>query len=387
MKKLLIFLLIIVFNCTFSQAEKIIIQTNIKLPKDTIVSKSLISSLNGFLELKEKENKENTFVLKEDLLEMSILLDEMKEIEKSGKFKDNNFYKCYLNNVVQINEKEYLIQFSYIGVNENVPILMASFEIIATQKSNEFYFNSVLKKNTLLWKTSKIGNVIFHFKNKLNKKTSNEYSKYVQTFDDKIKSNNKIVEWYGCSNMSEMLHIMGVNYHLLHNSKSSSTFSSKENNSLLILDGSKNESFNTFDPHDLWHDRLRNILSKSNTNKPVDEGCAYLYGGSWGITWKQILKTFKEKVSSNPKVDWLKTYEEFYNFGDDPKKELIVAYVINALIIEKIEKEKGFESVLELLACGKFEKGNENYFKVLEKISGINKSNFNEKVWELINNN
>jgi hypothetical protein len=61
-------------------------------------------------------------------------------------------------------------------------------------------------------------------------------------------------------------------------------------------------------------------------------------------------------------------------------------YVINALIVQKIEKEKGFQSVIEFVSCGKYNKENDKYFQALEKLSGINKTNFNQKVWELINN-
>jgi hypothetical protein len=387
MNNLLTFVIIIICNAIFSQTQKIMVQPNIKLPNDTIISNKLIKSLNGFLELKDKTNSENSFVLNQDLLEMSILVDEMKEIEKSGKYKDNNFYKCNLNNVVKLESENYLIQISYVGVNENIPILCASFEFLANQKGDQFYFSSPLKRNTSNWKFKKIGNINFHYKNKLNEKSAKEYVNYVTTFDEKIKSKSKNIDWYGFKDMPEMLKNIGLNYKLEYNSRVLSTFSSKENNSLLIADGNDNENFNSFDPHDLWHDRLRNVLAKKDTNKPVDEGCAYLYGGSWGISWKQILKTFKEKVSSNKKTDWLNTYEDFYDFGNNPQKDLIVAYVINALIIQSIEKKKGFNPVLELLACGKYGKGNENYFKILEKISGINKSNFNVKVWELINNN
>jgi hypothetical protein len=55
--------------------------------------------------------------------------------------------------------------------------------------------------------------------------------------------------------------------------------------------------------------------------------------------------------------------------------------------VQKIEKEKGFPAVMELLSCGKREKGDENYFKALEKITGISKANFNSSMQDLINNN
>lgn len=369
---------------TFGQTKPLIIPSYINLPKDTLAANNLIKSLNGFLSLKEMPNKVNPFVLKEDLLETSILLDEMKGIEKSEKYKDDNFYKGYLTNVVQIDNINFLIQFSYIGINENVPILLASFEVLAKQKENQFYFYSPLKRNTMSWQTKKIGNCTFHFKNTLNSKKASEYVKAVAAFDDKLKATSGQIEWYGCEDLPEILQTIGVKFKLDYNGLVSSTFNANENNTILLVSGASNTTFDSFDPHDLWHDRLRNVLSPSITNKPVDEGCAYLYGGSWGISWEQILKIFKDKVSSDPASDWLTLYEQFYNFGESKQNHLVVSYVINALIIEKIEKEKGFAAVLELLSCGKYEKGNENYFKILEKLTGINKSNFNHNVWILI---
>lgn len=369
----------------YAQYNPLVVPANITLPKDTTVSNKLIKSLNGFLYQKEKPNKENTFVLNEDLLETSILLDEMKEIEKSVQFRDDNFYKGYLTNVVQLDGDNFLIQFSYIGVTENLPVLAASFEVLAKLKADQFYFLSPLKRNTSCWKSKRIGDFTFHYKNNINEKNTNDFVKNATLFDTKLNAKCSKMEWYGCDDVPDILQTIGVKYKLDYNGRSSSTFSANENNTLLAVSGSGDNDFNSFDPHDLWHDRLHNVISTKNINKPVDEGCAYLYGGSWGITWNQILKMFKEKVSSNPKSDWLSLYEQFHNFGESKEKHLIVGYVINALIVEKIEKEKGFPAVMELLSCGKYEKTNENYFVILEKLTRINKTNFNESVWKLIN--
>ena len=45
-------------------------------------------------------------------------------------------------------------------------------------------------------------------------------------------------------------------------------------------------------------------------NRPVDEGCAYLYGGSWGYTWEEVLTRFKNYLAANPNADWLTLYTE-----------------------------------------------------------------------------
>jgi hypothetical protein len=383
-KRYLLIGLFFTFALSFGQTNPLIVSANISMPKDTLVANHLLKSLNGFLAQKENPNKENVFVLKEDLLETSILLDEMKGIEKSAKFKDDHFCKGYLTNVVQIDKSNFIIQLSYIGINENSPILVASFEILAKYKDDKFYFLSPLQRNTFSWQTKKIGNSTFHFKKELNTKVATEYVKDVTAFDKKLNAPQNNIVWYGCNDMPEVMQNIGVLYKLEYNGRSVSTINANENNTTLLVNGTYNTSFNSFDPHDLWHERTRNTIPKNVINKPVDEGCAYLYGGSWGISWEQILKTFKEKVVSNSNSDWLSLYDGFYNFGESKEKHLIVSYLIDALIVEKIEKEKGFPAVIELLSCGKYEKGNENYFKVLEKLTGINKANFNEQVWKLI---
>src|SRR6185369_9385612 len=142
---------------TFAQADTVIIPTFTRLPSDSTTRLSLIKSLNGFLKQKEKPNNENTFVLKENLLETSLLLDDMKGIEKNKKLNEPNYYKPYLTNIIRLSDSSFSIQLSYMAVTENTPELKASFRIIAQKKNNQFFFLSPLRASTALWKTKKIG--------------------------------------------------------------------------------------------------------------------------------------------------------------------------------------------------------------------------------------
>lgn len=369
-----------------SQSNSLIINANIRLPKDSLESSVLIKSLNGFLEDSQKPNEENRFVLSTEKIETDILLDEFKGIQKSGRFKDDYFYKPYLKNLVQLPPNQYLIQLAYIGVNEKTPILVANFEIIAHKTEEGFLFSSPLIRNTQNWKIAKVGNCIFHYKTSINKTKITEYEKMASMLDKKLKSTNKISEFYGCEDFSELQKLIGVDYKLEYNGQSENTFSSVLGDRKLIVSGNHNTHFDNFDPHDLWHDRLSLVISRRKVYKPVDEAIAFVYGGSWGMTWNEIFKKFKDKVANDKNADWAEFKEKPLNFGESEEKHLMVDQVVNALIVKKIEKEKGFSAVWELLNCGKYEKGNENYYKSLEKLTGITKNNYNEKVWELINN-
>ncbi len=376
---------ILSFAASIGQNNSLIINSSIALPKDSLETKKLIASLNNLLIAKEKPNEENGWVWNKENVETYILLDEINGIERSGRFKDDYFYKPYLTNVVQLNETEYYTQLSYIGITENTPILRGSFELIAHKENDGFKFSSTLIRNSTSWKTKKIGNCIFRYKNTINDKTAVNYEKAVKAFDKKLNAVNQQTEIYVAGDFPELLKMIGVEYKSDYNSRETSTFNSKAGNRLLIVKGDKDANFDEFDPHDLWHERLKNVVSPKTINKPIDEGCAYLYGGSWGISWKDIFKTFKLKVANDQQKNWLEGYGKFDNFGESKETHLMAEYVINALLVQKIEKEKGFSGVIEFVSCGKYQKDNENYFKALEKLTGINKSNFNEKIWALIN--
>lgn len=377
--------LLVVALFTKAQSSHLRLNSNIFLPKDSLESKILISALNDFLILAQKPNEENHFVYENEKLETFIQLDEINGIEKSGKFKDDYFYKPYLTNIVLLKDKNYLLQVSYIGINKDTALLRASFEFIAHKTENSFSFSSLLLRNTKNWKVEKVGNNIFHYQNKINRKTIKEYNKLTYLFDSKLKYPSKITEHYCCNNIIELEKLIGVEYKSDYNGSAESVWSSSFGNRKLIVLGNNNSSFNEFDPHDLFHSRLSLVISRSKVNKPVDEGCAYLYGGSWGFTWGEIFKVFKEQIASNKTTNWIEIKEtpilfktgNFTNSAD---------YIVNALLVKKIEKEKGFAGVWELLNIGPFEKGNAKYYQVLEKLTGITKANYNNKIWELINN-
>ena len=385
MKLTYIFTFLLATLLVNAQTNSLQINPNIILPKDSTESKSLTTALNNFLLAAQKPNEENKFVFENEKIETFILLDEVNGIEKSEKYNNNFFYKPYLTNVVLLTDNNYLIQVSYIGTNQAVALLRASFEFVAHKTNNSFVFSSTLLSNTKNWKTQKAGSNIFHYQNTINSNKVKEFDKLSTSFDLKLKATDKVTNYYCCDNIIELEKLIGVNYKSDYNSMTESIWSSSFGNQKLIVFGNNNSSFDAFDLHDLFHDRLSLVIQRSKVNKPVDEGCAYLYGGSWGLTWNEIFKAFKEQIAANKNTNWAEVKETplyfktkgFNNAAD---------YIVNALLVEKIEKEKGFAGVWQLLNVGSFEKGNEKYYQTLEKLTGITKANYNNKVWELINN-
>ena len=366
-----------------SQTNSLKLNPNIILPKDSITSKKLTTSLNNFLISAQKSNEENKFVFEGQKIETFIQLDEIKGIEKNEQYKDEFFYKPYLTNVVLQKDNNYLIQVSYIGIAANTALLRASFEFIAYNANNSFTFSSPLLQNTKNWKVQKVGNNNFHYHNSINKNKLKEFNKLASTFDLKLQLMNKITDYYCCENIIEMQKLIGVNYKSDYNGRTESVWSSSFIDRTLIILGNNNSNFNEFDPHDLFHDRLSLVIPRNKVNKSVDEGCAYLYGGSWGFSWSEIFKSFKEQIVNNKNTNWIDIKEtpKMFMTGNYPNS---ADNIVNALLVKKIEKEKGFKGVWELLNVGPFKKGNEKYYNTLEKLTGITKFNYNEKINELI---
>lgn len=384
--RLLIFCLIFSSKIfVFGQTDTIIVQPDIHLPKDSFVSSRFISSLNNFLSLKDKANDENTLVWANESLETDILLDEMKGVEKNRKLKDDKFYKPYLTNVVKLSDSTYLVQISYIGMNGNTPTLRASYTLVAHWLNSRFYFASPLRRSTKNWQSKKIGNYTFFYKTMLNDKVAIEYKKTIALFDKKLKAPEQEAEIFCCDDFPEVLSLVGVDYNSIYNGyNANNELDAQTTSKKILVNASVGGGFNYFDPHDLWHARLHRVVSIDIINKPVDEGCAFLYGGSWGMTWEEIKNKFYQKFPEKQNTDFLELYQTEYNFGESELKRLRMDYFINALIVQKIEREQGFNSVLKLLTCGKYEKDNLNYFNELEQLTGINKSNFNIKIRELV---
>ncbi|MGZ3999336.1 MAG: hypothetical protein ACXVIY_01845, partial [Mucilaginibacter sp.] len=364
-------------------SQSIVVPEMASLAQDTVVRKELISSLTGFLAEKDSPIKSNEYVLNGTLPETSALLDEMKAVEQSNRFNDKNFYKCHLTNFVKLEGNNYLIQFSYIGIdNTGTPLLRASFRLMGRNVDGKFYFYSPLKQNTLSWKSRRSMNIVFHYKDTLVRKDAEAYLKTVTYYDKKLGIGYSPVDYYYCDNFPEAQQLLGLDYKSDYNGIKADILSGRAINMSVVLSG-YNFYNQRFDPHDLWHDRLRIVLNSDTINRPVDEGCAYLYGGSWGFTWHEVLYRFKQFAADHPDADWLSLYTGTKNYVDGDKG-LKVPYVLNALIVRKIEKEKGFAPVMQLLSCGKRQSGDENYFRALEKITGITKASFNAEMWKLI---
>jgi len=362
-------------------ADPLKISPGIRLPKDSVVRDQLLGSLRGWLQ----HANANDFVAPEDKAGMTALMDELKGLDRRIRPGDTTDYSCYLTNVADMGDGSYQVQLAYIGQRNVGPDLRACCTVVAQQKDGKFLFSSLLKEHTEDWKTRTIGNCTFHYRNRLNGRKAAEFQKRIALYDSKLTAAPQTIDYYCCGNFVEASQLMGLEYKSDYNGYAYNAYTGFTENHTVFVSGEKwIDNFSDWDPHDTWHDRLSKIIHSSTINRPVDEACAYLYGGSWRVySPEDILRRFREYAAAHPDADWVALYRDGVDFVPGPKI-LKVSYAINELIVQHLEKEKGFSAVLELLNCGKKEKGDANYFAAIKRLTGVDEPQYNQFVWKLI---
>ena len=359
------------------------VMQGVNLPLDSVGQDQLVKSLEGWL-LRVRDTA-NAYTAGEDRAATRLLQYELWNMERNSSLKDTAFYTCWLTNAILQDSGQLLVQLSYIGVRDGRPLLRASYDVVARRSGDRWTFCSPLARHTVGWKSRQIGNCLFHYKTVFNVDKAREYEERIAFFDRKLKAPPSTLDFYSCDDLVEACHLIGVEYKLDYSGISHDDFSASDAGHTVVVNGNlSTDDFNHWDPHDTWHDRLHRVLSTRIINRPVDEGSAYLFGGSWQVyTWAEILGMMKAYAGEHPDADWLSLYKDAANLVPPPKI-IKISYVINALIIQQLDKEGRWPAVIALLGCGPKEPGDANYFAALKNITGVDTAGFNAYVWGLV---
>ena len=370
-------LLFVYVNVCLGQADTIQYGTAMRFPMNLASKIFLMQDLNDFVNLYTKGGS----VTQPDLMTIP-LTDEFNDIRHSETLQIKNFFKAYLENIVLLSDTSYYLQLSFLGVKDGAPVLRASFNLIAKQHTDHFIFSSPLQKNIQNWKRESIEHITFIFPDSIDKTKAFAFARLDSFYNIKINVPDQQTVFIKAENFPDALHLIGVDYKSDYAGYAYNSLSDYSKKKRVVISGRMGK-FPNYDPHDTWHEKLRTVMSDSVINRPVDEGCAYLFGGSWGFSWFQVLDSFKLYVNQHPGADWLTLYKngDKFNMGIYQNG---IANILNALLIQKIQQEKGFPAIMTLLSCGRREKGDANYFKALAKITGITENNFNKEIDKLL---
>ena len=328
------------------------------------------------------KSSEHDWGLPEEKTETQILIDEIQYFAGN----DTINYKPYLINLEVLSDKtSYSVQVAYISLESSQP-LHALFEFIAYKKDGNFLFTSPLVRNTKNWHIKTDDYLVFHYQNKNHEVAVNQYANFIKEYDAKLGVARKTDFYFcdDCESMTQMMRLVGMPYKSDYNGFDWNSLAFEVEDKVIDIFSKRLAQQTTIDPHDLFHMSANIAIPADAKNHFMVCGCAYVYCGSWRISWADIQKMFKNRMSYDKKTDWLTLYFEKYNFGESQERHLLVTQFVNALLIEKVEKEQGFPAVMKLLSSGNMLIQRENFFKILEEVTGINEKNFNKEVGKLI---
>jgi hypothetical protein len=354
--------------CSFAQSARLTVLPQIKLPHDSLTKHKLLNSLDVFLKEKNQDLLDSKVVEPAHYAKFSFFFDFFKNVEKSERYKDTLFFKCYLKNVVLQPDKSYKIALSYYGISPQKEVINRLDIWMLAKEGNEFFtFYCPFEANTKDWKNKKIGNVSFFYEKKFNAKVAKDFDEYSTFLAKQLNVKPLQMTYYKFTNIQEAYKSFGIEYSLSRNGDTRGWLVNEKSN--IVLSGTNSEQYK----HDLTHWYFGLVRPDSLQNWTAEEGYNIYKTDYWGESSEQNFQYLKDFIAANPNVSLLDAFE----------KNLIlhhpiqIKYPIAAVLMRKIDKEYGFAKVVEMASCGESDAA---FFATLQKITGITKENFDKTV-------
>lgn len=369
--------LFFLFFCLFivclngkSQVVNYKIISQIELPNDSLLRVRLLGSLDVFLGDARFDLQNSKMVDQDHYSQYFDFFDMLNGVERSRKYNDSSFFKCYLKNVVLQPNGDYKIDLSYYGTSPEMEIInKLNITFLAKENNENFKFFCPFKENSEAWKSKKIGNIDFFYKEKFDKKEAKDFDRYNSSLAKKMAIKPLTFRYYNCKDIQEVYKLLGIDYDISINGEMRSGYFDQKNK--LFLSGTNSFQYK----HDLTHTYFALKYADSLRNWMGEEGFNICNNDYWGVPGDEIFKLLKDFIQSNQYFSPLDALK-----GDEYLKHpILIKYPIAAVLVRKVEKEYGFEKVLELISCGENE---ENFITKFVQITGIGLDKIDETIKE-----
>jgi hypothetical protein len=372
MRSNLVIIFILIVSATYAQSKKY----NFSLHKDATnlidadECDSILTRLDGFLANKNKPVNQNPFVypayVKRDINPFEFLFD----AERDG---DNpNFYKPVVLAVLPvIKHKQYVIKISYQGITPQMEVKQLFITtLLAENRYNNYYFFNAIDYNTRHWSKRQVGSIKYIFPYKLNLTKARQMDQFNKALARKFSIPVIPIIYYRCDDPEQLLKMMGYDYIANMYLSTSGGFAQSWHNTLLA--GNNSELY----VHELVHFYTGKIFPQ--TTRIMNEGYATYLGGSAGLTLEETKRFAKKHLDENRTINITNAFTNF----DRVQNGIPLTYIISGLICRDIETKFGYAKIKEL-----FKTQNEDqYFKLLQKITGTTRETFPAYVKKLIYN-
>ncbi len=355
------------------QNSQLVIAPQIKLPYDSLTKVHLLNSLDIFLKDKNQNMDNSSVIDSKHYRQFKDFFDIFKNAERSRKYNDTTFFKCHLTNIVLQPDKSYKISLAYYGISpEKEVIQRLGVSMIAKQEKELFKFYCPFNLYTKHWKSKKIGNIEFFYEKDFYSTIAHDFENYNSTLAKKLNVKPFQFQYYKCKDIQQAYSLLGIDYDLSINGEVRSGWFDEKNKRFIA--GTNTDQYK----HDLTHGYFGLTIVDSLKNWTAEEGYNIYVTDFWGESSKQVFQYLIDYAKANPNVSLLEIFEKNIIL----KYPIPIKYPISAVIMRKIDKEYGFEKVLQLIGCGKTD---DQFYAKLKEISGISKEIFDKTVREELN--
>ena len=382
MKAKLFFTLLLMFAMVNIKVLYLNAQTQFRLTENLYSSlpdsltNQIIGSFDKLLSSIDKEQLDTSLIDVENVDLNRNFFYYLKGVE--GKDTVSKFFQAQLINLYPIENNQYMLTIVYHKDDEIGRI----FTFLAKNQNGKITFANPLKYNTKFWKTTRIGTITYYYPDTIDVKRAEIFDRKNIMMAQKL--NLPVRNWdvYMCRNYPEAIQIQGCSYEFTQNGA--------VNHGDIIDPKTLFSCMNDEDfSHDVLHIYASQIREKKR-NANAECGLAYYWGNAYhtGVAGKspelnELVSVLQQYLKLHEGVKLIELLEKSPNVLAEYGYPwpIHVNRIISGVICKEIERQKGTEGIIELLKCGQ---GNDNLFKSLESLIGINRDNFDEEVYKLI---
>nr|WP_294791637.1 hypothetical protein [uncultured Mucilaginibacter sp.] len=331
---------------------------------------TLLPRLDGFLKYKNGSVQDNPYVdsayAKVDVnpFEMMFNVESNRE--------DLNFYKPTLLAILPaIKDQQYIMKLSYMGVTpQNEPVQRMIVTLVAEKRRNNYYFFNAVNYSTRNWNKKQVGSVKYIYPYQLNLAKAREMDRMNKIIAKKFAMPIIPLTYYRCDDPEQMLKIMGYDY--VSNMYWSMAGGFAPYWISTVFAGNNSELY----VHELVHFYTLKLFPVNT--RIMNEGYAtYLGGSGGGLSLDESKPLARNYLDKHPDKD---ITQVFINF-DRVEKSIPFTYIVSGLICRDVETKYGFEKIKRLFEA----KSDDEYFKLLEEVTGVTKKQFSDYVRKLVN--
>jgi hypothetical protein len=376
--KLLLAVCLLAISLTNSAQTKFSVSNELWTKFSDTVKNEIIKSLDRLLLGIENGNIDTILIDKDNYDFNYNFFTSLKRIE--AKDTVHHYFKGQLINLYSIKPALYSLTLIYTNNNE----IGRMFTFMVNENDGRFTFASPVKYNTKHWKTTTTGTITIHFPDTININRAKNFDRKNVTMASKLNLPVMDFEMYMSRNYQEVLQLLGCQYEYEDNGYVNSGWIISPKT---LFSVKNDEDFS----HDVFHMYAASIRDNAYNNA-AEEGIAYLWGNAYHADnsgkipdQQKLVAVLRQYIKSHASVKLLDLFDKNPNVLAEYgyPKPISVRAVISGVICDEVEKQKGTDGIIELIKCGR---GDDNFFKSIEKLLHINRNNFDEKVNKLLFN-